>query len=491
MRTADADLWGHLRYGRLFLENRSPILPDPFAYTSAGLVWHTHEYAAQILLWLAYAWGGPPGLIVLKCLVGGAGMALLLYSLRLGSTDARVWSPVAMLATSILGRYFLFRPQLFTYLGLAFFVWVLFRYLSDRRAPLWTLPFVLVFWVNLHGGFVAGIGAIGLAVSLRTVQSYVRRGLSFIPIWRDTRALWGILLACLVTSLLTPQGWRTWPFLVTELNNSYNRRFIIEWQPVNLLAPGWSGALALFLLLGMALVTLAAQRRGRMVWDVPPWLWGASTIPLAAMALISNRHIPILALWAAPVLVLLADEASREMARRRLRDELLLAAMAIAGLAAAFTITFVVVNPVPQISINASSLGPERPFGVAAFMRANGLRGNIYTPISWGSYLTWELYPNVLVSSDGRNDTLFTVAQVGENLIFYADHETDLDVPWRYASDFLLVSARTPALPRILMDGRWKPIYRDPDTVLFAKTGGPWSHLCAEQSQSPVVATFK
>lgn len=68
-RTADADLWGHLCYGRLFLENGGRIVADPFAYTSEGRQWSTHEYLAQMALAQAYLWFGPAGLIGLKCVL--------------------------------------------------------------------------------------------------------------------------------------------------------------------------------------------------------------------------------------------------------------------------------------------------------------------------------------------------------------------------------------------------------------------------------------
>jgi hypothetical protein len=45
LRNADADLWGHLRYGELFAHH-GPHAADPFAYTSAGRTWSSHEYLA-------------------------------------------------------------------------------------------------------------------------------------------------------------------------------------------------------------------------------------------------------------------------------------------------------------------------------------------------------------------------------------------------------------------------------------------------------------
>src|SRR5712692_9642556 len=55
VRSADPDLWGHLRYGKYVLDNGGRVGADPFAYTTVGRTWNDHEYLAQVALWLAYA----------------------------------------------------------------------------------------------------------------------------------------------------------------------------------------------------------------------------------------------------------------------------------------------------------------------------------------------------------------------------------------------------------------------------------------------------
>src|SRR5271165_4857800 len=76
-RQTDPDTWGHLRYGQFSAEHGPSDSTDPFAYTSEGLTWHRHEWLSQWLLWQAYHLGGPLGLIVLKCLVGGGAIYFL------------------------------------------------------------------------------------------------------------------------------------------------------------------------------------------------------------------------------------------------------------------------------------------------------------------------------------------------------------------------------------------------------------------------------
>src|SRR3954469_17983886 len=110
MRRADPDLFGYLSAGRLFVDQGGVTPHDPFAYTSEGFEWVTFEYGAHILLWLAYRFGGPIGLIAFKCLAGGIALCGMAAAVRIATSDARVWVPVLVLCMSAVSRFFLFRP---------------------------------------------------------------------------------------------------------------------------------------------------------------------------------------------------------------------------------------------------------------------------------------------------------------------------------------------------------------------------------------------
>jgi hypothetical protein len=470
-RSADADLWGHLRYGRLIVEGRGLPAADPFAYTSAGQAWFSHEYLSQVLLWLAYAGGGPFGLVALKCLVGGAAVYLLWSAVRLGADDARVWFPVLLLTAHIVARWFLFRPQLFSFLLFALFVRELFAHLLDRRARLGLLPVALAAWVNLHGAFVAGLGAVGLALLLRAVQRYNAHKAGTPP---PSLAPLGLTLAaCLGATLVNPLGWRLWCYVGTELTWDVNRRFIAEWRPLDWHEDTWTARTFVGLLAALAAACAAAGPR-RLVGGLRCWQWLVSCVPLAFLACRSVRHVPVCATWAAPVLALLAQRAydawctgTGGLTPRR-SPWLWAAASGLAAVPAVMTLLAVLARPAPVVSTAGPVFGAHAPYGAAAFLRANGLAGRVYNPLWWGSYLTWELYPDVLVAMDGRNVTLFPAGDVDENLTFFLTAQADLEAPWRHASDFLLVPADAPVLPRLRADGRWAVLYDDGDAVLFA-----------------------
>jgi hypothetical protein len=187
------------------------------------------------------------------------------------------------------------------------------------------------------------------------------------------------------------------------------------------------------------------------------------------MASRAIRHVPIFTIWAAPVLSLLAQsafEACRDHVARRRLWYFGAAALALPGLV---TIQFVLARPAFAVLTDGPVLGAKQPYGAAAFLRANDVHGRLWCPLWWGSYLTWELYPAVLVSMDGRNVTLFSGEQVGENLSFYLEERPDRDAPLRGGADFLLLPTDAPALAPLRDDSRWAVLYEDGDAVLLVR----------------------
>ncbi|MEO8076594.1 MAG: hypothetical protein ABI818_09720 [Acidobacteriota bacterium] len=473
MRQVDPDLYGYLAYGRLFAERGATGVHDPFAYTSAAFTWVTFEYLAQLALWTAYAWAGPVGLIALKCAVGGAALYFLFAAIRLAPASPFVWVPAFLLCASTLSRFFLFRPQLFTFAFFALFVAVLFRFLIRRRAPLWILPIAMLVWANTHGGFVAGLGAVGLAILVRVAENLAAQRYTPARLFDGTRRLWATLLAAAAATFVTPLGFRLWGYILTELSHGTNRRYIAEWGPASLSNDPWS---AVMLTLISATLTLAGwlAHRLRRPDDPPVWPWVASAVPLIAMSYLSVRHVPLAAIWAGPVVALLGGRIGPELAALVLSRRLWFIVRGFAAVPVCLTLGIVVANPFPAIRADGRVLGRTHPCGAVQFLREHAIAANLYTPLWWGAYITWELYPSVRVSMDGRNISLYSRAMVLENLKFYSDPAPSVDAgtPLRYDTDLLLVPSDSAAVGPVLEDTRWRRIYADDDAVLFARASG-------------------
>ena len=466
IRQVDADLYGYLAYGRVFAE-RGVHGPDPFAYTSAGTEWVAFEYLSQLALWLMFDRLGPMGLIALKCAIGGAAALFLWRAVRTATSDLVIALPAFFICVSPMSRYFLFRPQLVTFAGFALFVAVIFRFLLKGRAALWPLPLVMAVWANAHGGFVAGLGALALGVALR-VAANLNDG-SRPGLFSGTRPLLVTLAACTAATLINPWGVRLWQYVITELLHDTNRRHIAEW------GPGWTvDPWSMFALSSAAatLVCVTWLAGGRQVAGIRPGQWLLSALPLVAMSFASVRHVPVAVIWAAPVIAILG-RAARERRPRHLFAECWPVIELLAFVPVALTILYVSGNARPQIAAGREFLGGSSPCGAIGFIRTQGAAGNIFTPLWWGSYLTWELQPAIRVSMDGRNISAFERETVRQNLQFYSGDVTtaDLDVPLRYPTNFLLVPVTSTVLRLLRADDRWRLIYEDTDAVLFARAG--------------------
>lgn len=489
MRLADPDLWGYLTYGRMFVEQGRLSDRDVFAYTSTGSHWVTFEYLAHVLLWVAYREWGSVGLIALKCLLGGLAMYWMFSALRVSSSSARIWLPVFAFSASTVSRFFLFRPQLFTFAFFAYFVAVLFRYLQRGDGRLWTLPFVMVIWANAHGGFLAGLGAIGLAILLRASRDASDSGFELGAAMRGVRALVATLVACVAVTFINPQGPRLWLYVLTEMTHGTNRRYIAEWAPASLTSGDVWSSMALTIL--GALIVLsgwAASRRGGVPIGPRPVFWVASCLPTVALAWLSVRHVPIAVIWAAPIVAMLAEAGAPTVPTLLRRAWMTFSTGAVATIYLALIVVWV--QPRPTITEDGNVLGRTHPCTAVAFLRANHIAGNVFTPLWWGSYVTWNLYPDVRVSMDGRNISLFPDAMVTENLRFYTDdpESVDLQTPVRHDSDFLLVPRDTPALPRIERDTRWLRIYADNDSIVFVRADDRYRELVGAVGSGALVS---
>src|SRR5690242_15240324 len=62
---ADADLWGHVRFGLDALAARRLTAIDPYSFTQ-DRPWINHEWLSEVQMAFAYAHWGPAGLAVLK-----------------------------------------------------------------------------------------------------------------------------------------------------------------------------------------------------------------------------------------------------------------------------------------------------------------------------------------------------------------------------------------------------------------------------------------
>ncbi len=443
---ADNDLWVHLLTGRRILASHGVPSVDDLSYTAAGAAWTDHEWLAQTFLAALFAATGSPGLLAGKLAVGLLTAWLVWRPLARRDVPTWIRGAVMVLALAVLARGFAARPQILTYL---FVAW-LFAWLDAAHGaggPRWQVALaalVFVLWANAHGGVIVGLGVLALyAVA---------------PPWSDGRWRWGLLLAAAMAACVNPYGPSLFLYVWRELGTVHP---LTEWQPVAL---GEAAHRPFVVLLGLLLLTAPF---GRMLWREP---WRAAVVVVTAvMALRHQRHTPLLALCASAPL---AEQLAGAVARLRQRLPVTLStkttmAIAVGLVGLAMLQMTLLAQRFARDGFRIVYEGADYPVGAVRFLRAEDIRGNLALPLDWGGYVLWHAAPNIKVSLDGRFATVYPASVIETNFAFFrADGNPDAARLLDEYPTTLVLAPRGASIPvRRRVD--WRVLYRDEVAELY------------------------
>jgi hypothetical protein len=480
----NTDLWFHLAAGRLIVEQRAIPRVDPWSFAAPHLPWLNHEWLSDVLLHLWDSTFGSESLIYWMWLCLLATFLLLFWVLRRLSGSALFSFLATGLCAALGSPFFEIRPNLLTQL---LFVAV-YPLVVLRIRPWWGLPAVAALWINLHGGGVFGLLAIGVALAARLLARPPAEAAGDPPRPFRLPALFG---ACVAASLLNPFGFRAliYPFELALLSGSVSRQFLGEWQPP--FAPGGIQSPWFSFSLGLAAVALLVlfprlKRREAVALSVV----GLAALTLA-MALQSRRFIPLFALalgpylavaWSALAQVWLSSPRPRRRRKARSADPgsrfrgwryaLVLAAL---GLGCMRLSSY----PLAPRAFNALVKLDWMPVESLNFIDANGFSGNVFADFEWGGYIHYRTAGRMKVFTDPRSETVYPdevqlryircVALQGDWLetIESSGAQYVLWPPSEHNGEIIL--------PGLLRTGRWRELYRDRRSVLLMRTGVPVS----------------
>jgi hypothetical protein len=153
----DADTGWHIGIGRYILETCT--VPDTgiYSYTAIKMPWMAHEWLTELTFAAIHMVAGLNGIVLLAALAIAFTTSTFygfLLSRGVNTVLALILTVAVIAVTSI---HWLARPHILSMLILLFWYMALEEYRSRGRRYIYLLPFVTIVWVNLHGGFMAGI----------------------------------------------------------------------------------------------------------------------------------------------------------------------------------------------------------------------------------------------------------------------------------------------------------------------------------------------
>jgi hypothetical protein len=498
---ASIDLWGKLSIPAWWVANGVFPTTDPFSFTAPHAPWTDHEWLAGFAFYSSLLLGGDPGLSLLKYSMIGLMSAAVFYTVhRTGASVLLSFVILLLLGLPSLETGFLStgRPQIFTF---AFLPCLIALLESIRpclmnepgrfpRRLLWLAPFGCL-WANLHGGFVAGLGTLGIytGAMFLTTRS-----------WQATRPLVLATALFALPSLINPYGVDYWRYLFYAV--TLNRVAISEWHPV----PLWDDSFLPIKLMAVlsALVFLApyavpaARKQPRNV---------TAALMLAVLCYLAFKHLKhhaLLAIGAAIYLPQLATDPAMRTVLAQLPltwtawthrfprwqwfPEAFRLGMPLGLFMAGILMVWPYIAPTSPETLplgltvqvrterddRAGFRAPPYPVGAVDFLARSGLRGNLMTPFMWGEYAYWRLYPRFLISVDGRLEAVYPMETFNRIQSFY----TTAGVNWRVAdqagADYILLEKKLVRGPRrpdggIPVPDRWHVLYNDPHYAVLGK----------------------
>ena len=451
----DPDLYHEMALIRAALSEGTIPREEIFAYTPAVSPSVHHEWGTGAILYWVATRGGGAGLLALKYALGFAVLAATLLAARLARAS---WgtlcalAPVAIVMADV--GFTTVRAGFFTLLLLST---ILVAIQMDRAgARWWVLPWLPLhlLWLNLHGGFVAGL----LLLALHWAEGLCRgRGAQ-----RHLIAC-GAAMAALVA--VNPYGLHYVGYLARAL--AMPRPRILEWQPI-WAAPHLLAMVAVSLVVAIVAVRELGLRRA------PGW----PAVLISALA--ATCHLRHVSLYALVWLALVPGWVDQTATGAWLQDGWARRRRLVAGLSTALIVACLTGawSREPwrlRIPANRAEVGHGPPViypaGAVEYLRARQFEGNVLTSYDTGSFVIWNLHPAVRVGMDSRYEVAYLPEVADRISEFYAGGPGWRSLLGQYPTDLVLAATTDPVAELLERQTAWRIAYADDVFRLYARPG--------------------
>jgi tetratricopeptide (TPR) repeat protein len=478
----DPDIWLHLKTGEYIFEHKAVPHIDIFSATARGKPWLDHSWLVQLIFYLVFHFGGPDNLILLSAMTVSMTFLILFFSVYRRNRDLAISVALLFLAALASRLRFNIRPENFSILFYAIYLFVLSGHLNSRLPLL--LPLVQIFWVNSHGFFILGPLTLGVFILAEKMKKSMTLPWEWNRIGVMNRHAYKQLVQVFYLSILAcfinPYGYRTvlYPLWVTfaslgksSIFYNYIRELLPTWRYYDLLS-------SYYLLILLSLAVFALNFRKINLGFFMLWLLAL----VGSLRVNRNTIFFNLIAFVATASILakgIRPQRHRETLFRRLQKILTPLKIIALGMLMfwVWKENFSMLNSQYYIfeehRVKSSLLGiaPKNfPEKAADFLIKNKLPGNIFNLFNYGSYLIWRLYPERRVFIDGRTELYGEEYFKDYQRILALDKDTIKRIFDRYNINTVFLYEERRELAQYFFDSPdWVLVYLDGDSLLFIK----------------------
>ncbi len=471
----DADTGWHIGIGRYILETGAIPGKGIYSYTAADMPWMAHEWLTELIFAVIHKIRGFNGIVLFAALFIAVTHSLFYKFLLYRGVNTALALVLTIFVITVTSIHWLARPHILSMLITLVWYMALEAYRVEGKRYLYLLPLIMVIWVNLHGGFMAGLLLIAVYWLGRLLDFLLSMDSSIREKYKSDLLAYGkVGFLAICASLLNPHGYKTLLFPFQIMGQELNVGRISEWASPNFhgFLPYEYMLLALIVILGFSKFKLSFIEAGLVI------LW-------THLSLHSVRYGPLFAIIVTPILAVRLEglmKDGREAGNRLLSrihdfsEGIRKTSESVKG----HTMPIIAVILVAAVTVNSGRVFgmplfdyrfDKKRFPVEAveFAERNGIKGKIFNTYHFGGYLIYKGFPKEGVFIDGRAD------MYNEFLKNYYD-VLDIKPEWkdvlkRFNIDWVLITASSPVSVILLEAEEWRLIYADKVANIFVRKG--------------------
>ncbi|MBE7704230.1 MAG: hypothetical protein E7Z90_00290 [Cyanobacteria bacterium SIG29] len=459
--TPDNDLWARLIAGEHIVENLNVLKYDFLSYTPTH-PWYDHEWGASIFFYLALKHFGSEGLIVLKGILIALTMFFCYKTIELNKPKSTVSYNILYFAIMFLaveqnmGQTI--RCLLFTSLFFSIFLYLLEKARQGKTKSLILLPIIMLFWSNIHGGALSGIGLIGIYC----VGEFLNKK----PI------KWYIvtLLSSLAVLFINPYGIEYVKFLFYA--GTMDRTFITEWT-----SPFDKYYIGEYLKYKVYLVFIILTSAIYLIKNKINYknLDKTKLLIILAMIYLSVTHIRHISFFVLTTGTLLYNEFysifNSFIDKFKFKNEENRKTFNLAKNVIVYFLLLLIsipqlLNTNKEIKITET----KYPRFAIEFIKINKIEGNLFINFDWGSYAAYKLYPNNLIVMDGRYEEVYNPDLLLQLKDFHLVKDDWYKIIRDYKTDVMILEKKYPVFEEIKKHKDWKLVFENNLSGVFIPT---------------------
>jgi hypothetical protein len=460
---ADGDTGYHIRAGEIIVDTLSVPKYDMFSFLSPPLPWTAHEWLSEVIMALVHRASGLTGIVIFFAFLISSVYYLMFKILQThnGNIFATVFIVLLVVASSQL--HWLARPHVFSLFFMVIWYYLLDLYQYEDKNYLYWLPPLMLFWVNLHAGFMVGFILLGVYLFgnlVRIIFSVSDSG----EVWKQKATILGLITSsCVIISLINPNGYHILTYPLNLTSSKFLMDNVQEFQ-----SPNFHEFMPYTCLLFLTLAVIAFSGKALNTIEI------CLVLGFTYMSLYSVRYIPLFGIVVAPILLkqinaILENKTGRFMDFLRKRaNNIAQVDRSAKGLLWSIIALSVVVLFVVKGRVEYGFDKEKKAVNAAEFLKKEHLSGNMFNNEEFGDYIIYSAYPQYKVFFDGRNDMYGPgrLKEYSDVIFLKPGWEKILE---KYEIKWIIFNTDSTFSTFLLANNGWRLIYSDKVANIFVK----------------------